>query len=122
LNARTRSTEILVPKQEYKDPKSSVFCCPLDVELEARQLPGIPYAVEDETVTEQLGDVRADDDRWLPLGDSTEGLGFRCSLADDDSCAGVLLTQDRSKKRPKPDGFGGRGDGGVGERLAAGIS
>ena len=89
-----------------------------------RQLPGIPYAVEDETVTEQLGDVRADDDRWLPLGDSTEGVGpgFRCSLADDDSCAGVLLTQDRSKKRPKPDGFGGRGDGGVGERLAAGIS
>ena len=96
----------------------------MDVESEARQLPGIPYAVEDETVTEQLGDVRADDDRWLPLGDSTEGVGpgFRCSLADDDSCAGVLLTQDRSKKRPKPDGFGGRGDGGVGERLAAGIS
>ena len=94
----------------------------MDVELEARLLPGIPYAVEDETVTEQLGDVRADDDRWLPLGDSTEGVGpgFRCSLADDDSCAGV--SDARPKKRPKPDGFGGRGDGGVGERLAAGIS
>ena len=127
-HARTAPLKPGFPKlREYSTRirKSSVFCCPLTGGQLDCCRPAARHSVccEDETVKEKLGDVRADDDRWLPLGDSTEGVdpGFRCSLADDDSCAGVLLTQD-PKIDPNRTGSAGGGTVGWGSDWPRGLA